>query len=1144
MPSEHPDPGLIAAHADGRLTGTEAAQLDEHLAGCSACYEVFSETLRFKLDDEPSSVPESAQIAAWVRRPAFRLAAVLAVATTVIVAAQQLWLGRFRPGPSDPVAELARAMGTTRFIEPRLTGGFQHGRYVVLRSAERPQGLDAYPPAVMAAVARVSEKTEGDSSPQALGAQAVTFLISGDVSKAVKALEFATAQDPKNPRLLSDLAAAYLVRASRLDEPSDIPKALEAAEKAIEIEGAPAEAWFNRALALEQMHLVDSARKAWREFLERDSSSAWADEARKRIEELPPAQQSTLEMDRARAREAIAGGRPAIDALADESPSILADYFVAELLPAWSDAYLTGHPKAAVVRTQAEQVAEALFRTTGDALPRDAARALSVAPAGASRDPPRLQAQGYKGLHEAQRLNDLSQDACPTFRESRRLLDSGGSPYAAWARERVVVACLYPERDPRVLPELASIESDARQKRYVRLIGRARWMTALTQSDAADYDRAAQNYRLAQEAFRTLREPEEEGSVSMRLAFVLTNTGDSKAGWRERLRVLALLGSFKHASRRLAALLMTADACWRGGLAAGAVHALTEYQDATRRYERLDLLPYGLIWRGQLLHTLGQQEHAMADVAEARSILVSAGDLASAENIEAFADVAEGRILESIEPDRALASLQRAMPYFKRTFPAFLPALRVDVARALRARGREDEAQAELAAAIRQVESEASRAEQQATFFDYAASAPFDEMVALQLDARNDPVRALEYVERSRGRRLKAQLLAAPREGSRIPSPPSRLPTVVAPEALQRRLPAEVALLYYVVLPDRVTAWVLSQIGLSSFRLSVAPDELERRVVAYASGVETGAPLAEIHEQGASLFDAIVRPLVPALAGHESLVLIPDVALQSLPFASLWNRESSRYLVEDYRIAQAPSGFVFLHASVAAARSKPGRALQLLAVGNPRGAPGSGLPRLAGAELEAREVARLYDDSKLLLDAAATKHAFLESLGQSDVVHYAGHALQGDAPGSGRLLLAPDGDADTSGVLRADEIVSRGLARTRLVVLAGCRTATGEQSRFEGARGVTRPFLAAGVPMVVASLWDVDDIASRAFFSQFHGHFLADGDAAGSVRSAQLALIRKGDPVLSHPAKWAGFVSFGGLLRRGPPEAHQPEPVL
>ncbi|MGF2075666.1 CHAT domain-containing protein, partial [Enterococcus casseliflavus] len=66
--------------------------------------------------------------------------------------------------------------------------------------------------------------------------------------------------------------------------------------------------------------------------------------------------------------------------------------------------------------------------------------------------------------------------------------------------------------------------------------------------------------------------------------------------------------------------------------------------------------------------------------------------------------------------------------------------------------------------------------------------------------------------------------------------------------------------------------------------------------------------------------------------------------------------------------------------------------------------------------------------------------------------------------------------------------------------------------------------------MVVASLWDVDDIASRAFFSQFHGHFLADGDAAGSVRSAQLALIRKGDPVLSHPSKWAGFVSFGGLL--------------
>ncbi len=1060
---------------------------------------------------------------------------------------QQLWHAR-SPRPASPlVAELAQAMGNKRFVEPRLTGGFQHGRHVVLRSGDTTQGLDQHSPAVIAAVAHIRERAEGDTSPEALGALAVTYLVSGDIGRAVKALESATAQHPKNPRLQSDLAAAYLVRASRLDEPADIPKALEAAETAIALEGAPPEAWFNRALALESLHLVDSARKAWHDYLERDSTSAWADEARKRLEELPPAQQSTLEEDRARARAAIAEGQAGVDRLADEAPQVLRDYFDNVLLAEWADAQLTGQPNALALHTQAQQVGEAVFRATGDALPKDVALALASAPSAASRDPPRSQALGFKALLEAQRLNDQRQVSCDSFRESHRLLHVGGSPAAARARERILVTCLYPRKDPSVLPELARIADDARQKQYGKLLGRALWMTALVHSDAGDFDPAIRHYRQAQVVFRTLRDPEEEGSVALRLAYVLNSTGDSRAGWREGLRALAHLGAFKQAIRRESALLLIAVACWQDRLAASAVHALTELADGARRSDRRDVLAHALVWRGQVLHALGQQERAVADVAEARLLLGSTRETAYADSNEAFVDVAEGRILESEQPEKALAHLQRALPYFEETIPAFVPALRVDVARVLRARNREGEAEAELAAAIRQIESQASLggAQQQATFFDYAASAPFDAMVALQLDARDDPVRALEYVERSRGRQLRASLLAGPRTSPRRTGfATSRVPAPLAPEEMQRALPEGVALLHYALLPDRLAAWVSSREGARFFRLSVAPDELERRVVGYESAVEVGAPLSALREQGAALFDALVRPLLPALAGHESLVLMPDAALQALPFASLWNRETGRYLVEDYRLGQSLSGSVFVHATDTAARSKPDRTLRLLAVGNPRLAPGSGLPRLPGSELEARDVARLYGDFELLLEAEATKRAFLEALPRSDVVHFAGHALQGDVPGSGRLLLAPDRDARAGGSIRADEIAASGLERTRLVVLAGCRTATGERSRFEGVRGVTRPFLAAGVPMVVASLWDVDDTASRAFFSEFHRQFLAEGDAATSVRKAQLALLAGSDPVLAHPSKWAGFVSFGGLVRRGQPASLQRAPGL
>ena len=272
------------------------------------------------------------------------------------------------------MAPLAKAMGARRFIEPRVTGGFQHARLVVLRSGDAPQGLDAQPPAVLAAVAQIRERAEADTSPETLGAVAVTYLVSGDAGAAVKALESATAQAPDNARLWSDLAAAYLVRASRLDEPADIPKALEAAERAIALKDPPLEAWFNRALALESLHLGDAARKAWEDYLQRDAASGWADEARQHLEARPKVRQSTVEEDRARVKAALAEGPAAVDRLADEAPSLLRNYFDDDLLPAWAEAHLVGHPDENLHREHARLLGDALLRVTGDAMARDTAQ--------------------------------------------------------------------------------------------------------------------------------------------------------------------------------------------------------------------------------------------------------------------------------------------------------------------------------------------------------------------------------------------------------------------------------------------------------------------------------------------------------------------------------------------------------------------------------------------------------------------------------------------------------------------------------------------------------------------------------------------------------------------------------------------------
>src|SRR5437773_9274061 len=398
--------------------------MDEHVAACSECYEVFSETVQFGLAEEDAGVMRTGAPAAapagFLRRPAFRTMAPLAMAALLLLALG-LWSqrARFQRAPVPLVAQLAEAMGNRRFVEPRLTGGFRHGRLFTMRSGETPQGLDAQSPAVLGAVARIREQAEGDVSPESLGALGVTYLVSGDVAAAVKSLESATAQKPEDARLLSDLAAAYLVRAAQSDEPADMPKALESAERAIVLKDPPPEAYFNRALALERLHLVDAARKAWGDYLQRDSSSGWADEARQHLEALPKAHQSSAEEDKARVRAAVESGQQAIDRLADESPSLLRDYFEDELLPAWADAYLIGHPDANLFRERVRLVGHALLRTTSDALPQDAARALvePVATA-AARDPLRSQAVGYQTLREAKRLEDVQEPSCVQFRRA------------------------------------------------------------------------------------------------------------------------------------------------------------------------------------------------------------------------------------------------------------------------------------------------------------------------------------------------------------------------------------------------------------------------------------------------------------------------------------------------------------------------------------------------------------------------------------------------------------------------------------------------------------------------------------------------------------------------------------------------------
>ena len=83
----------------------------------------------------------------------------------------------------------------------------------------------------------------------------------------------------------TDLSAAYYVRAQRQDRPSDLLRALEAAERAMTKEGHRVEARFNRAVILEQLGLTEDAAQAFDE-IGRLEKTPWGAEAHRRRSRL------------------------------------------------------------------------------------------------------------------------------------------------------------------------------------------------------------------------------------------------------------------------------------------------------------------------------------------------------------------------------------------------------------------------------------------------------------------------------------------------------------------------------------------------------------------------------------------------------------------------------------------------------------------------------------------------------------------------------------------------------------------------------------------------------------------------------------------------------------------------------------------
>jgi CHAT domain-containing protein/tetratricopeptide (TPR) repeat protein len=509
-----------------------------------------------------------------------------------------------------------------------------------------------------------------------------------------------------------------------------------------------------------------------------------------------------------------------------------------------------------------------------------------------------------------------------------------------------------------------------------------------------------------------------------------------------------------------------------------------------------------------------------ADESKAMALEAGGGPENARTAAESYLSLADVR-RQMDDCETALGDYERALELYGRIPQLTVNAYRIHKGRlfCFRRLGRREEFAAELKtvlglseryrATIREDSSRRAFFEHEQDVFDAAAA---------DAAGGRDGRAAFAFVERSRARSL-LDFVESKRTIAEVETDFAAVARPLALAEIQARLPEQVQVVEYAVLPDRLLMWVITRTRFDLFERPVAAAELERRVGDYQASIVEKAPEAEVRRGAQELFEILMPP---GLEAGRQLCLIPDKFLHQLSFASLVS-PSGRYLLEDFALFYAPSASVLVLATENAGRKERRRGERLLSVGNPdidREA-NPNLRDLQSAEVEAKAVAAEYEGARGLFGPGATKEEFLRRFDGVEVVHFAGHFVANrQSPANSKLLFA-------GGELRSSELGTHKLPLAKLFVLSACETGLDRYDRGEGAIGIARTFLALGAPVVVASQWKVDSEPTKDLMTAFHRNRKERGlTSAESLRRAQLEML-SGERS-RHPFYWAAFALFGG----------------
>lgn len=1076
-------------------------------------------------------------------------------AVVVLIACAVVWRAfLFHSDVEKGLVALNKAYRERRPLQARITG-LSYAPFTVTLG-DKKDGVDERARDLSASL--LQNAANEDPSPATLHALGLSYLTNKEFDKAILQFQEALKTAPDDAQLHADLGAA-LFEKGKLERLSDqsgrsettLAESLRQLDRALELNDSLLEARFNRALLYQALHLPQRAQDDWGQYITRDPSSQWADEARRQLEQI----------------------KEQGNKVSRREPDLLQDF---------QQAYQSGDQE------QVWRVFSKSHLRTGNALTSVLAdEYLNFATKGHNEEADkRMQALTYLGQLSEQRADDyftsqlvhsyksrssddigtllharkLMRDAYEVYNQSRNdravelytqaktLFGRLGDPPEALLAAYWIGHCYFQQPDvQRSIVTFTDVAVECNTKKY-------RWLQAITLNGLANVRARALHYSQAVD----------DGRESYRLSAQIGDENGVLRGLNTLASLYRNLGRYQQSLR-----LASEGFDLAGKIAADASQVIGLYATSAWDFNSVGHYGAALEYEREALRLAGEMNNNPLVLSRYR---VQMGLIyAKLKNYdEAVRNIRSGlEIGQGVKPDKIGDEMTTyALLYLGRTereAGAFPEAL-ADITRVIEFCGEKNEvwllhearkeqllthiAQGDVATASEELPSVILAYEEQRkeiweesnrnSFFEKEQDI-YDVAIDFTYTRIGSAEQSFEYSEASRAR----SLLDASVGGWSLPDGTDatdlRFPGASRPiplSEIRERLPAQTQVLQYAVLKDKLIIWYVSKDKFDSRIVNISTEDLTNKVdrfLGLMSKPPSGDDPQQMSDASAELYEILIRPVLPLLDGGKQLCVVPDKALSLLPFGALFSPATQTYFVEAFSLVYAQSSNVLVHDTELARQKAGARSEKLLSVGNPlfdRDAFPN-LDDLPSAAKEASDIAPFYDSFPPLTGRDATKAAVVKQMRRADVFNFATHYLPDpDSPMLSKLLLARPAERVSANrqldsALYAYEIYRLRPDHPRLVVLSACQSGVEGYVKGEGALGFSRPFQAAGVPLVVASLWPVESEATAELMIDFHRLRKLNGlPTTEALRQAQARMLQ--NPSHRYPYYWASFVVIGG----------------